>query len=155
MNKLSKDKKRFPKKSEEVAHYESIILEDIRSKMELVIEVSQSTRQYLDTKIDDLETRLTQKIDDVTAGLAAVSREVFDSKQGLGAINSRLCHLETRFDGLENRFNGLEGRFDKLETKVDKMNEDLSEKIDKIGIRLDGHEVNIELLKKNQGLMAH
>ncbi len=154
MDKVSKNKKRFPKKSEEVAHYESILLEDIRSKMELVVEVSQSTRQYLETKIDDLETRLTQKIDDVSAGLAAVSREVFDPKQGLGAINGRLSHLETRFDGLENRFNGLESRFDKLEIKVDKMNDDLSEKIDKIGLRLDRHEVDIELLKKSQGFMA-
>ncbi len=115
------------KKSEKVAHYESILLEDIRSKLELVIEVAQETKQQLELKIDHVKTELTQEILDVKTGLSLVSRKV--------------NHLETRFDSLE--------------TKVDKMNIDLSEKIDRIGLRLDQHDVEIENLKKVQGLTTH
>lgn len=90
----------------------------------MVIEKVDTTEERLGKKIDDVEGRLTQRIEDVETGLKTVVKRVEGVETGLKTI----------------------GR------KLDETREELSGKIDKINVRLDGHDDEIARLKEEQNL---
>ncbi len=93
-----------------------IILEDINSKFDLVLEGHQVLQRQIEGAREEAREatqRLEFKIDVVNL---KVDR-----------LEKRVDRLEQRFDGLEQRFDGLEQRFDGLEKKVDGLALELAE----------------------------
>ncbi len=88
----------------------------------------------LDVKVDKIEQRLDAKID--------IATEVMKAH-----INSRIAHVDTRFDGLEQkmetRFNKSERYFEQLVGMVVQQNK----KIDRSLERLENHEERITVLE--------
>lgn len=107
-------------KSGTVQHYNAILLEDINSKMELVIEGMEATRTGIQSDMQQMESRLMGKIDLLEAAVTAHSGEI----------------------------NGLKTEVQRLDAKIDRVERNLSEKIDQQNTRWDGHENRITTLEK-------
>jgi chaperonin cofactor prefoldin len=88
-------------------HFE-VLLEDIKGKVELILEGHAS----LDKKIDNVHDDLSEKIQ-----LNSIK---------IDALGNRMDSLERKFDGLERKVDGLEHKVDNLEHKLDGVAADLS-----------------------------
>lgn len=76
----------------------------------------------VNVRIDMLDEKLTNKIEEVDARLSA----------RMDKLDSRMDGLESRMDRLENRMDGLDSRMDKLEKRVDNMDGRFSTRFDNL-----------------------
>ena len=108
----------------EIAHYNAILLEEMRSEFKAVAEAVEFTRESLGTKIDALESRmdrLEMRVDRLEVGLRRLETEL---RREINAVRIE------------------------LKQEIGSVGEELSAKIDKIGARLDRHEEEITRLKE-------
>lgn len=88
----------------------------------------------VNVRIDMLDEKLTNKIEEVDARLSA----------RMDKLDSRMDGLESRMDRLENRMDKLDSRMDGLESRMDK----LENRMDKLDSRMDGLESGMDKLEK-------
>ena len=141
-------------KGETIEHYNAVLYEDLMSKMELVIEGMEGTRDVLREDMRQLEQRITGEI-----GLlkTVVHRHSGDLEleatirrglsENIKENNLQVLETNKKIDTLqegvvENTKNikELKEQVGQMEKKMDGMETRLSEKIDTIGDRLDDHE---------------
>jgi len=78
---------------ETMMHYNAVLIEELNSKMQLVIESMQASTKQLDDKMEAIKVDLTNKME-------MVRLEVI----------SKINRFTERFDNLESRFAALEAR---------------------------------------------
>ena len=83
----------------------------------------------VNVRIDMLDEKLTNKIEEVDARLSA-RMDKLDSR--MDGLESRMDRLENRMDKLDSRMDGLESGMDKLEKRVDNMDGRFSTRLDNL-----------------------
>lgn len=125
------DKERGPE------HYNAILLEEVRSQMELVLEKVTGSEDRLMTAIRELRIEHDQRFDVIEAVLRQHSQILQQHDRQFEKIGQRLDRVETQI---------VEMRQELSSTR-----QELSAKIDTTGVRLDHHEQDISLLKQAAG----
>lgn len=138
MSKVTPSKKGSVKKASgtsetSVGHYNAILLEDIRHKMETVIEATQSTKIELKDEIKALRDDLSGRIDIVEGVLRHHS-------VGIQKLNHDVAGLKTDVGGLKTDVGGLKSEMRQMEDR-------LSAKIDRVADRVENHETRIAKLE--------
>lgn len=121
------------KGGETIEHYNAVLLEDIRSKMD-------SAKVTLKDEMKNLEERLTQEIELLKTVVHEHS----------GGIRMESLHLEMiRNNTKENNLQivATNQKIGEISSNMQKMEENLANKIDKIGSSIDGHETRITALE--------
>ena len=76
-------------------------------------ELLEDLKQFINAKVDGVETRLGNRIDRV--------------ESRLDGVESRLDGVESRLDGVESRLDGVESRLGVVESRLKAVEEDLHE----------------------------
>jgi hypothetical protein len=103
-----------------IMHYNAVMLEDLKSKMDFIIEYMETMRREFDLKIDALRDEMNQKFD---------------------ALNYKIDKVEER---LNRRIDDVEAR---LNRRIDDVEARLTLRIDKIAVHLDAHESRFAALE--------
>ncbi len=156
-NAMSKATTRTPVKNlkpdETIEHYNAVLLEDIRSKMQQVIEGMDSTKteikrelgefraeanehfEMLDTVVREHSGQLQnieRQLADQSKQLADQSKQLADHGKQLAGHGKQLAEINHHLTNHDRKFDAIDKRFDVIETKLDK-----------VGERLDDHEARI------------
>ncbi len=107
------------------AHYAGVMLEGIRGEFQLLAEAVDISRSQLEHRIRESNAELKQGIEDTRT-----------------ALKMTQSHLETKIEGVRTE----------LKRDIAELKQELSGKIDKIGVRLDHHDEEITHLKEAQAL---
>ena len=99
------------------SHYVVVLLEEIRDQVKLVAESAEMTRDRLESRIEESRVELKGEIADVRTGLSA------------------------RIDSVRAE---LKGEIVSVRTELAETRSELSDKLDKIGVRLDKHDMEIK-----------
>lgn len=108
------------------SHCNAVLLEDIRSKMELVIEGMNTTRSELKCEIGDFRKEVNQRFEIVESAIKHNSEKIENVRTEL---KSEIQDVRTELKDVETRLSG---------------------KIDKVGARVDNHEKRITALEDSR-----
>ena len=99
---------------------QGVLLEQIASRMDQVLEAVNGTRQHLDEKIDSVDTRLTGRIDLLTEVVRENSRDIRKNSEDIRKNSVDICSLRETVTGLRHDFDHREevGRVGALEARV-------------------------------------
>ncbi|OGC06578.1 hypothetical protein A2526_00110 [candidate division WOR-1 bacterium RIFOXYD2_FULL_36_8] len=125
----------MPKEKLKKEHFE-IILEDINSKINLILKKDYVTKSDL----KNTEDRLMEKIESNSLAIKANSFAIKALNNKIDDVEIRLTNkiddvdqkLSKRIDGVEIRLDGLDRRMDGLDQKMDRVETNLSNKIDEV-----------------------
>ena len=98
---MSRDKKsKLPPdaSTKEYQHYNAVLLEEIRSQMNGVIETVQLTGQRLDEKIDGVEKRLTERLEIVEMVVRGNSEDIKKNSEDIKKNTVTIQRLEQKLD---------------------------------------------------------
>lgn len=109
---MVKEKKKKPS-IEKVEQYNAVLLEDIRSKMELVIEVVDSTKTELKGEMRSFKENVNDRFDVLETVVKKNSSNIVGLKTGMKDMEKR---LSTKIDGIRYRVDDHEERITTLET---------------------------------------
>jgi hypothetical protein len=118
------------KKEETIQHYNAVLFEDLKSKMELVIEGMETTKDELGREMKGIECRLVKEIE-LLKSVVHKHSDRFETVGNWYEIFSNRIK--------ENNLQIVELRTE-LKGDIDRLEKNLSDKIDTIGARLDDHE---------------
>jgi hypothetical protein len=138
------------KKSKTIEHYNAVLLEDIKSKMEFVIEGMKSTKDSIKKDVGGLEIKLTQEIELLKSVVHKHSSDIEWEAKTHEMLRNNIKECTLQIVDNNKRIETMQGR---LLNEINQTETRLSTKIDKIGNRIGDHEGRIVILEKNQ--IAH
>ncbi|MFH0799741.1 MAG: hypothetical protein V2A66_06125 [Pseudomonadota bacterium] len=100
-------------KEDTIAHYNAVLIEDLKSGMKQVIEGVEHTRVVLTEKIDSSEQRLSRRLEAVEFAVTKHSGEIKDLRTEMHEMEGR---LSAKIDGHAARLDDHETRITTLET---------------------------------------
>jgi len=135
------------RKGETIEHYNAVLLEDIKSKMELVIEGMEGTRVSLKEDMSNLDRKLTGEIE-LLKGVAHRHSSGIDMlvvAQNSTSNNIKELALQTvensqKIETLQGHVVENSKNIKELKEQVGQMEKNLSDKIDAIDTHIDDHE---------------
>ena len=130
-------------KNETIEHYNAVLLEDIKSKMELVIEGMEITKESIHKEVSEFRCETNQRFDMIegivrehSGQLQNIEATLADHGRQLADHGRQLTDHGRQLTDHGRQLTDHGGRLDRIETKVDK-----------IGERLDNHETRITTLE--------
>lgn len=121
-------------------HYNAILLEDISSKMDQVIEGMESTKQELRAEIGEFREHADHRFAVLEAAVTAHTKQIHDLTSEVKTHGKILAEHGAKLDA-----HGA--KLDRFEKNQRQMEERLSAKLDTIALRLDNHEGRIVALE--------
>lgn len=106
---------------ETVEHYNAVLIEDLHSKMGLVIENMTGVEARLSEKMDSMQQENNKRFDNIEAVLQYHSTILNKHSTLLNENEERWKRNEERWNQNEERWNQNEQRLDRIETKLDKV----------------------------------
>lgn len=106
-------------------HYNAVLLEEIRSQMNAVIETVEVTGANLNEKIDGVEKRLTARIEVIEIVVKGNSAKLKEHDKQFEKIDQRFEKIETKLKEHDQRFDRLEEKMDRVVEKVDRHDEEI------------------------------
>ena len=134
------------KKGETVEHYNSVLLEDIKSKMELVLEGMDVVKSELKKEMHNLDEKLTGEIELLKTVVHKHSVDIEWETRTYRTITNSIKENNLQIVANSKKMEELDAD---LKVEMHCIEKNLSEKIDKIGERLDDHENRIVNIEKN------
>lgn len=128
-----------------VEHYNAILLEDIKSKMETVIEGMQATEGRLAAQMNDMKTELKGDIEMLKAVVTTHSGEINDLKAGMSGLTAEVSGLKTEVQKLDAKIDQVEIR---LSDKIEATRTELKSEMQHANGRWDDHETRITTLER-------
>jgi archaellum component FlaC len=83
------------KKKSDIAHYNAILIEDLRSEFKIVTEAVIGTRESLETKIESVKQDLEVKIDDLRTEL---KMEIGDLRENVEELSEKIDTVMVRVE---------------------------------------------------------
>ena len=123
-------------KNETIEHYNAVLLEDIKSKMELVIEGMEITKESIHKEVSEFRCETNQRFDMIEGIVREHSGQLQNIEATLADHGRQLADHGRQLTDHGRQLTDHGGRLDRIETKVDK-----------IGERLDNHETRITTLE--------
>ena len=123
-------------KNEAIEHYNAVLLEDIKSKMELVIEGMEITKESIHKEVSEFRCETNQRFDMIEGIVREHSGQLQNIEATLADHGRQLADHGRQLTDHGRQLTDHGGRLDRIETKVDK-----------IGERLDNHETRITTLE--------
>jgi chromosome segregation ATPase len=149
--------------TDEQFRYLGAVLEDVRSQNRATIEAVLGQRQETKRLIEDLESRITPRLDVLESVVREHSGMLQAHGHALDGLNQKVDRLEQKVDKLDERLGVVEQKVDKLderlgvvEQKVDKLDERLGvveQKVDKLDERLGVVEQKVDKLDERLGVV--
>lgn len=120
-----------------------IILEDINSKFDLVLEGHVALDQKIDRKFD----QLSEKVDHNSFLIDTLNKKIDGVDERLSKkIDSVEEKLSNKIDAVDTRLsNKIDSVEEKLNQKIDSVEQKLSQKIDGVAADLKAHRVDTEM----------
>ncbi|MBI2346812.1 MAG: hypothetical protein HYV03_08070 [Deltaproteobacteria bacterium] len=112
------------------AHYNAILIEEMRSQMQLVIEKVEGVEERLITRMDDRFA----KVDDQLQLLTSTTQE----------HSHRLNRLENKLDQTANKLDQTANKLDQTANKLDQIAHELKHEIAKVDAKLDQRLIQVE-----------
>ncbi len=113
-------------------HFE-ILLEDIQSKFELMMEGQENLRKELSCEIRKHREETQEKFDMIAFMIEGLQKKDSEFERRFDGIDQRFDGIDQRFDAVDQRFDGIDQqlasmneRFDRLEHKVDTLADDFA-----------------------------
>ena len=145
------------KKSDSIEHYNAVLLEDIKSKMEQVIEVTETTKESIHKEMNEFREEVNQRFDmvesvvrahsgqlqNIEITLAGHGRQLTDHGKQLTDHGKQLTEINKHVTEHDTRFDKLETDVKEIKVTVKRLDEKMS----------DDHEERIAALEKS--LTAH
>lgn len=144
--------KKPQKKSEKVAHYESILIEEIRSDFRAVTESVDLLREGLENKIESVRVELKTDIGDLRTSVGVLNKEVTGLRQDVTVLQSDVSGLRKDVTALQSDVEVLQTDVTDLHSQLEKVETNLGEKMDRIGAHVFRQDQEITHLKELQGI---
>ncbi len=93
---------------ETMMHYNAVLMEDLRSKMDLVLENAEDATRGLSQKIDSLRCHMDQRFMLVEKAIRCNKDEIERLRGCMGIVEVKLDRLAKRYDAHEGRIELLE-----------------------------------------------
>ncbi len=93
-------------------HYNAVLLEEIRSQMNVVIETTEVTRETLEAKIEEVRTELKQ--------------EIQITQMAVKANSVKLQEHDQRFDNLEKDVKEIKQKLEGVVEKIERHDEEIT-----------------------------
>ena len=129
------------KTEETIDHRKVVLLEDIQSKMEQVLEGMESTKETLQKEMGEFRKEVNERFEMVDFGFKKMQSDMGNLDIKIDGVEKR---LDAKIDGVEKR---LDSKFDGLDVKIDGVEKRLSDKLDKFGGCQADHEIRIVTLE--------
>ncbi len=130
-------------KKESVAHYNAILIEEIKSGMQQVIEGMESTRVVLEEKIDDFRKEVNGRFEVIEVAVTAHSKILNEHGTKVDNLQKTVEGHTVRLDSIEKGMGEVKGQLSTHSVKL----ESIETKIDGQNGRLDDHETRINALE--------
>jgi len=118
-------------------NYNAVLLEQLKSQMDLVIEGMHGTKESLTRRMDGFEERVNERFDILEAVVRGHSAELQEIRSDMSGVKSEIHGLKSDMGGMKSEVHGLK-------SDMKSMEERLSDKIDRIGVN---HEERISALE--------
>jgi len=119
MKKQKETVKKIPSKIKKTnEHYNAILLEDIDSKMQLVIEGMESTKTELNENMKNLEKKMDDRFDVLETVVRQNSKDITVLKQDVSVLKQDVSVLKQDVSTIKHDMNNMDER---LSTKIDKL----------------------------------
>jgi hypothetical protein len=105
---------------DDVLRAHGVVLEDIRSRMEMVVEAVTVTRTVLKADLHALDSRLSERISTLEDAVRENSRDIRKNSEDICTLREQVAGLRHDFDRREEigRLTGLEARVTAIETRL-------------------------------------
>jgi hypothetical protein len=112
---------------DDVLRAHGVVLEDIRSRMEMVVEAVTVTRTELKADLHALDSRLSERISILEGAVRENSRDIRKNSEEIRKNSEDICTLREQVAGLRHDFDhreeigrltGLEARVTAIETRL-------------------------------------
>ncbi|MFA4875256.1 MAG: hypothetical protein WC840_03450 [Candidatus Peribacteraceae bacterium] len=100
---------------ETLMHYNAVLIEDLTSKMQLVIESMQAMGSRIDTQFEDMESRINARFKDMESRINIQFRDI---EARFGDLRK---YMDNRFLTLEGALRGVKGDILILDSKFDRL----------------------------------
>jgi hypothetical protein len=109
-----------PTPIDDVLRAHGVVLEDIRSRMEMVVEAVTVTRTELKADLHALDSRLSERISILEDAVRENSRDIRKNSEDICTLREQVAGLRHDFDHREEigRLTGLEARVAAIETRL-------------------------------------
>jgi septation ring formation regulator EzrA len=117
---MKKSKKLIGKSKKELPQTErhfGVILEDIDSKLDLVVE----GHQVLDKKIEDFRGEVNEKFKEVDYKFEVVFEKFDEVDKKFDEVDKKFDEVDKRFDEVDKRFDEVDKRFDEVDKRFDEV----------------------------------
>jgi septation ring formation regulator EzrA len=125
---MKKSKKLIGKSKKELPQTErhfGVVLEDIDSKLDLVVE----GHQVLDKKIEDFRGEVNEKFKEVDYKFEIVFEKFDEVDKKFDEVDKRFDEVDKRFDEVDKRFDEVDKRFDEVAGELRVIRHELKEKV--------------------------
>jgi archaellum component FlaC len=127
----------FAKKNISVSerHF-GVVLEDIDSKLDIVVE----GHQALDKKIEDFKNETGERFDEVDYKFEIVFEKFDEIDTRFKSVDARFDEVDARFDKIDIRFGEVDARFDKIDIRFG----EVDARLDKVDTRFSGVDTQLK-----------
>ena len=139
---------------ETLVHYNTILLEEVRSMMKFVLEALESLRSEFHATLEASRREINQRLDVHEAVLRKHSDDIRGIKDDIRGIKADIEDIKIDIEGIKediqghsNDIRGLKDDIQDMRSHMRGMETRLSEKIDRHGIILVDHEARIGSLE--------
>lgn len=108
-----------------VEHYNAVLIEDLHSKMDFVIEHMNGVETRLSEKMDNIQQENNKRFDNIEGVLQYHSTLLNQNEVRWNQNDERWEQAEQRFDRIDERFDRLETKLDKVAEKVEQHDKDI------------------------------
>lgn len=121
-------------------HYNAILMEDINSKFNLVLESVQSFREEYKREIQEFRNETNQRFDVLELAVKDNTKQIKELKTDVGILKTDVAGLKTDVAELKQETQSIRTELRQVEGR-------LSQKIDKIASVVVNHETRITVLE--------
>lgn len=117
---MPKKKSQLPPNAneKEYLHYNAVLLEEIRSQMNAVIETVGLTKETLEAKIDGVEKRLTERIEIVEMVVRENSKDIQDIKIAVKENSKDIQGLTTAVKEIKQTLDGVAEKVERHDEEI-------------------------------------
>lgn len=109
----------YKNRAEEIAHYNGVLIENLRDEFRMVIEHVDGVKEQLIRRMDERFAKQDGRFDVIEAVLRHHS-------QMLQTNEERWTRNEVRLEGIESRLGGIESKLDQVIEKVERHDQEIT-----------------------------
>ena len=135
------------KGKETIEHYNAVLLEDMKSQMDWVIEGMDSVKHEINDKMAHLDTKITQEVELLKTVIHSHSDELNMLRNVFSGLNNDVKESNLQAAANGRRMDEVCSVVKSIRTDILQTENHLSNKIDKIGEKVEVHGSRLNLIE--------